>query len=98
MAHVVMGPIVVEDPPLLLQPLSERSARKGGENGKSGKFDIVSLDEFNRSPKDSRIIPIKTEDERTVNADPVILNGFESNRTIPLCPQIVSKHHPDSPE
>ena len=74
MAHVVMGPIAVEDPSLFLQPLSERSARKGGENGEGGKFDIVSLDKFNRSLKDSRIIPIKAEDERTVNANPVILN------------------------
>src|SRR4030042_4913713 len=66
MAHVVMRPVTVKDPPLLLQPLLQRGPRKRGENRKGGKFDIVFLDKFDSFFKDARIISIDTKQKRSV--------------------------------
>jgi hypothetical protein len=73
--HIIMRPVMVKNPPFLLQPALEGSSRKGRENRKGGKFDIIPLDKFNRFSKDARIIPIETEDEGTVDADSMALNG-----------------------
>ena len=76
MAHIVMGPVTVEDPSFLLQPLLKRSPWKGGENRKGGKFDIVLLDEFDRFFKDVWIISIEPKDKGAVDADSMALNGL----------------------
>ena len=68
---------MVEDPSLLLQPLSKRSPWKGGENGKGGKLDIVFLDEFRCFFKDGWIISVKPEDEGAMDTDSVPLNGLD---------------------
>src|SRR4030042_4554306 len=77
MAHVVMRPVTVKDPPLLLQPLLQRGPRKRGENRKGGKFDIVFLDKFDSFFKDARIISIEPKDKGSVNANSMALNDFQ---------------------
>ena len=77
MAHIIMRPVMVEDPPFLLQPVLEGSSRKGCENREGRKFDVIPLDKFNRFSKDAWIIPVETEDERTVDADLMALNGLD---------------------
>ena len=76
MAHVVVRPIMIDDSPFLFKPFSERCSRKGSEDGESRKFDIIFLNEFDRMFKDSWIIAIESEDERTVDADMMILDLF----------------------
>ena len=48
MAHVIMGPVEVEDSSLPFEPFLQGSPGKRGEDRKVGKLDVVFLDKENR--------------------------------------------------
>ena len=69
MAHVVMGPVVVEDPSLILQTFSKGRPRKWREDGEVGKLHVVLLNELHGAFKYRRIVLVKPEDEGPLDAD-----------------------------
>jgi hypothetical protein len=75
--HVIMGPVAIKDSPFLFQSLLKRSPRKGSENRKSGKFNIIVLDELHGFLKDRHVIFIESEDEGTLNPNLMALNGLD---------------------
>ena len=78
--HVIMGPVTVKDSSFLFQPLLKRGPRKRCENGKSGKFNIIFLDEVNGLFEDRGVIFIEPEDEGALNADLMVLNRLDPFR------------------
>jgi hypothetical protein len=78
--HVVMGPVAVKDSSFLFQSLLKRGPGEGSENRKSGKFNIIFLNELNCFFKNGGVISIESKDERTLNPDLMMLNRFDPIR------------------
>jgi hypothetical protein len=73
-AHVIVGPVTVDDPILLLHSLEKRGSWKRGEDGKGWKFDIVLLDKLNGFLEYPRIVSIEPKNKRPVDTNLMALN------------------------
>jgi hypothetical protein len=76
MTHIVVRPMVIEDPPLLLKSFPQRGPGKGREDGESRKLDMSFVDEIDGSPKHVLVIVVEPKDEGALNPYPVVLNSF----------------------
>ncbi len=70
-AHIIMGPIMIEDPLFLLHSLPEWRSRKGCENREGRKFNMVLLNEVHRPFKNGWVVSIESATSSIDSPTPV---------------------------